>query len=291
MGKPHVAWRQVVTLDTRLSAYRIELTRRWAKEIGKMASQSVLLSGFVYDFVAALRSVTVTASLPHTLVRQFKGFVDAYVRGANEPTSKLIIDGLVGRLSREVQFPTPELRQQVALACLRIAGDAHAIHAMQQSPPFSEEYIWSQYFKEPGFQLTLFDSQRQGFVTAFNAYESFLVRCVGVALNRQSFRRRKDEIFSADVTEAFGESVYGTCWDNTEILLFREARNAFTHNGGRETPRLKELKHPFPTNDERLLQLGPHYLMHGLRVIERCTDCLVASAVAHERFRRRRRSK
>ncbi|HEY4234450.1 MAG TPA: hypothetical protein VGM76_13540, partial [Lacipirellulaceae bacterium] len=85
MGKPHFHWSQTVTIDERLSAHRIQLTRGFAKAIGEKARKSPILAQIVMDFVATLRGITIAASLPYWMVKQLTSFAEGYDEGAGEP--------------------------------------------------------------------------------------------------------------------------------------------------------------------------------------------------------------
>jgi hypothetical protein len=136
--------------------------------------------------------------------------------------------------------------------------------------------------------MSLWESQRLGLISAYNCYESFLIRCIRVGLGN-SFRRRSDERFAKTIVSVFGQSACDTCWSAQTIQLYREARNAITHAGGRETEKLTKLGHQFKLEDE-VIQIMPRHLKELLRTIEVGADELVASALLHPRFRNKQKT-
>jgi hypothetical protein len=281
MGKPHTQWRRVFTHDERLDAYNIQLTREFAKRVTSKADKSPILAEVVYDFVLALRAVGITASLPFTVVSQMNKFVDAYMRATPEPVGKKIAGAITARLVREVGIEDSDLRSRIAAKCLEIGTSAHYLRT--NFSPYSVDDIWNMYRNEKGFQIALTESQRIGFVATYNAYESFLVRCLAIALGRPSLRKGSDDKFQQSFHSAFGTAACDFCWEDAEIQLFRAARHAFAHAGGRETKELKRLDHPF-TVTTGTIQIAPGHLQYAINLVEQKSEHLVAEALSHPEF-------
>jgi len=281
MGKPHSQWRRVFTHDERLEAYNIQLTRGFAKRITSEADKSPVLAEVVYDFVLALRAVGITASLPFTVVSQMNKFVDAYMRATPEPVGKKIAGAITARLVREVGIDDPDLRNRIAAKCLEIGASAH--HLRTNFSPFSADDIWNMYRNEKGFQIALTESQRIGFVATYNAYESFLIRCLAIALARPTLRKGSDDKFQESFHSAFGKDACRFCWEDTEIQLFRAARHALAHAGGRETKELIRLGHPFSVKTDTI-QIAPGHLQYAINLVEQKSEHLVANALSHPAF-------
>ena len=184
-------------------------------------------------------------------------------RASRQPkTARFISVRLVGRLN----IQDAALRENMLAECLQLSKEMDAVRNV---PGFSADQIWKSYTEAIGFRLALSASQSLGIAAAYNTYENFLVRCVSAALGMPSYRKRSDEKFVEKLTEAFGPAIADECFTTENVQLFRLLRHAIAHNGGRETPDLAKLGHPFEVTD-KYLQIMPQHLMVSLRIVERC---------------------
>jgi hypothetical protein len=280
MGKPHPTWSYTITIDPHLRDYQVRLTPKWAERISNEAARSPRLTAIVMQLLRGLRSVEILASVPFTITNQLRVFVDNFSIGISQTELQRIAGTIAARLVGNVDIADPGLRQSIQAECLAIGHDARKKPAR---PVFSTEDMWRQNLADPGFRLAIETTQHVGFASAYNAYEHFLVRCVGVALGRSSYRKRSDQRFARDLTQAFGIGVCDACINAESVQQFRAARHSITHAGGRETESLRKLGNPFQTSGA-VIHISPLHVRNGFEIIEACANLLVPIAAQHSAF-------
>ena len=288
MGKPHFHWVRMISVDESLREYKIRLTRGWVANVSQLASKSMALSEFVYYLANELRSVELTASMSHTVVAQFEKFTSGFISGSGETSSQQVGRYIATRLTRRVDIPDKALRENILAECLAMSHEVSK--PVRSVPGFSAEDLWKEYLSLTGFKLALSASQSQGIAAAYNAYETFLVRCVGMAIGKNHYRKKSDERFVQDFTTAFGVDIVDRCFSDVDVQLFRALRHAICHNGGRETNALINLKHVFTVKNGDI-QFMPQHTVTALRIVQRCAKELVAAAAKHPAFARKRKSR
>ena len=281
MGNPHHHWTKNLLVDNRLGSYNIQLTPKWARRIDDAASPSPPLSDIVCDFVLAMRSVGIVASLPYTIVSQMENFVVGYCKGVEPPPTAKVVNAFCDRLSRSVDLE-PLVRQRISAACLEIRAQ---FDAMPIPPPFSIDNIWEEYLDEKGFRISLWESQRAGLVAVYNYYESFLTRCMAIAVRQRRYALRKK--FRDDFAREFGQAIANECWNDPDVQVLRLTRNAIVHEGGRDSQALRDLGCQYRVQDG-VFHIYPEDLKAAIRLVERCALRLAAVAAKHPSFKQQK---
>lgn len=115
---------------------------------------------------------------------------------------------------------------------------------------------WNYYMRIGTFQTTLWSSQRICYAAIYHAYENFLTRCVGAALNRPDYRPKKR---NRTPTQAVGDGlntlISGAgeyCLEDADVNYARLVRNALAHNGGRPSPEIERINTKLKIDDGQI---------------------------------------
>lgn len=274
-----------VYIGSRLDRYEGFLPQDWAQQISDAAKPSASLDPIVMDLVMAWRTTAYTASMPAVLVKSLQSLSIGYMCSVS-PDSTVIAfaDTVIQKVSRKVPelVEDRQLRSKLVAelaSCAQEFRDARA--AVKTDIPV--EPIWEQFLSMSPFQLAVWSSQRVSFVSFYNAYEAFLVKCAKHALGVMQLRAT-DKDFKSALRTGFSCDVFDACWGNSERNTFGLVRHALSHADGRLTDDLKKQAHGI-TVVENVLQIIPddnHRLLRGLRA---GVEALVAAAVSHPRFK------
>ena len=249
--------------------YDVRLTPGWAKHLDSLISRRNRLKPVAFDLTADLRAVSITASSPRQMVAGLSGFATGYVNGKREPTpvyriADAMTRRLAGKLQHRLSLSEAQLTE-VRGACLEIQSEISTVQDAKLE--FKPDDIWAEFMQNKGFQFSLWGTQRICFVSAYNAYDNFLTRCVSLALQQPTFRRKRDDVFAEAIEDNFGKQALEHCWRCSAVAVPREVRNALSHSGGRETDKLRSLTHDFPIRNG-VIQVQAGHNKKLLRMIE-----------------------
>ena len=274
-----------IFVDDRLESYGGYLPEEWAWGVSKAAACSPVLDEFVLDLVLDWRTTSYTAAMPAIAVRAVQQSLVGYA-GCKVPERG--VRGLAAEMLRRLARRVPELTKNRGLRSrTRQAVEGIAAEVSWQTAGIETEVpidpLWKGFLDAPAFKMSLWSSQRVAFVAFYNAYESFLIRCLKHALAVDRLRT-SDKEFKAALKSAVGADLTDVCWAGADLNLARTVRHALSHNGGRETEDLKRLgRHGFVILGG-VLQIVPednHKLVGRLR---RAADAITVAASRHEAF-------
>ena len=115
-------------------------------------------------------------------------------------------------------------------------------HAVATSMNAEPTTIWDASLKIKQFAVSLWATQRMGYLSIFNAYENLVVSCLKFAGNFESCRVT-DRDFNQKLRETLTPAICDRCWTDSRIVLIREVRNSLSHAGGKETAKLSKQSH------------------------------------------------
>jgi hypothetical protein len=116
------------------------------------------------------------------------------------------------------------------------------VRAEDERPPVVEtEMAWRRMLNQSEFQISIWGSQRLYYGAVYYAYEDFLARCYRLSAGQPEYEVGRG--FSQDFRDQYSAWLRDCCWSDPKIHIARLTRHALVHNGGRLTPKLKELKH------------------------------------------------
>lgn len=271
--------RQQVHIDTEIDSYRGFLSDDWAERIYSLAANAGKLKRVIFDLVMDWRAAAYTASLPVCVVDHVKAYHDGFVNG-DEPNTNLLrlARHLPAILAERLPETTcdPSLLRRIRDEIVRI-GAAMEDAYQEAKQDFPLQHAWQTYLQHHVYQLSLWGSQRICYVSIYNAYESFVCRCVAIALKVSGCRSSNKEKFKKLIIEAFGEPTYNNCWMNEDLKIVRAVRHSLSHAGGALTDELRGVKHGFVVLDGRL-QVTPEKTKALFSLLKQAATALAEDA-------------
>jgi hypothetical protein len=254
-----------VRVDTHPDCYNVALIRGWAERMMAIAGMPSELDDVVFDFVAELRSIAHSARLPLDMLRSLQSFHDGYVRDNPTPSPVERVAGAFAfRVGRSIPGLTHEQLTAVRGICLDIGQQ---LGSLRDDPrlDFPMMKAWNGMLSTTQFQIQLWGLQRTCYVAIYNAYDSFVVRCISLISNDPGFRRGSPERFAERATAALGHETFLACCQDEGIVDAALNRHAISHAAGKRCkldevtnkPRFSETEdvHTTVTDVRNLLRL------------------------------------
>jgi hypothetical protein len=196
------------------------------------------LNELIDDLAFVWRSAAYAAAMPGQISGQVPNFVSGWHTMPQHAESQLSISEMVlGILVKRLPTVTadPAFLAELRTTILDVLDEVATIRA-KHSLAISEEDIWKQFLIIPEFQFYIISSQRFCYLTAYAAYESFVVGIVRRSLKDDQIRSTdKNPKFYNRLKEAVGESMASKCWSSTPVDIAREIRHSLMHERGRMT--------------------------------------------------------
>lgn len=264
-------------VEIRPEEYDVRLTPKWASHFLEEADKRSKLHRATYSFVAELRAICMSASLPFTLVKHVVRFYDGYVRGSKDRDLPKAVRLTASRLVRALEEADGEdtltagQRKLLGSEVLRVEGQLKTAEDADYSEQLGDA-MWDRYLEDKGFQLGAWGSQRLAYVGVYNAYDSF----VTAGLKSISGQQRVDRNKERAIAEYFGERAIEKCWRHHDLQVGRLVRHAISHAEGRETQQLLACGHNIrTTGSDRVLSVFPEDIRCLLRRVESASKFLV----------------
>ena len=138
------------------------------------------------------------------------------------------------------------------------------------------------------FQMQLWGLQRTCYVAVYNAYDSFLVRCISIISKDPRFRRRGSaKGFARRGVAALGQEAFNVCGEDPQINHAALIRHAIAHAGGRKTQDLIDAGHVDRTPDGKI-QITASDVRELLRIVQERAFTLAAATADKLRINRPR---
>ncbi len=276
--------KNTVFLDDRLESYRGLFSGDWPTRAMATAGDAASLQELLFDLVGQWRGAAYTAEFPAVLAGHLSTFATEFVRDRAPNTGILkLADAMAQRFSRNVPAVTADstIQRRLHEESVKLAAE---ITEGKETLDYklSQQDIWEKYFEEHVFQITLWSSLRISYVAIYNAYENFIVQCARIATGDQSIVVGRD--LNKSFSEAFGESMLQKCWASNDMYIIRQVRHSLSHAGGRNTKKLKRLKHSVRIDDGKL-QIVPDDLRHEYAVLQEGTLALIELVSESPQFR------
>ena len=271
-------------VDTRLGSYRDYFPSATAEAFSAAAQPARLLDEFVLDLILQWRTTAYIASMPAMLLESLGTFSQAYMASVSPDSSVLAFaDVVLAKLSLKLPdlVDDQQLRSRIARELVTITTEIREARTAV-SPKVDIEAIWNEYLQLGPFAMSVWSAQRVAFVTFYNAYETFLVRCVRQATATDAMRTTS-KAFKPALREEFATDIIDPCWTAPTLNLARLVRHSLSHAGGRQTPDLEKQRHNINLIDD-VLQIAPddnHALLH---VLFTAVESLISNAVQLPQF-------
>lgn len=274
-----------------LQEYRNIFSDDWAHRFFAVTSKAPRLDTLALDLVTEWRASVYAMSMPPAILDHIKAFYDGFFQNEKPNTNLLnLATQIPKRLVRKVPELTgsPELIRKLEVEIVRLGAEINEISECDREE-FDIEKTWREYLGHHVFQLALWGSQRNGYLSIFNSYESFLLQCVKARTPNEPCRVTRSE-FKRQLTAAFGEQLLHDCWTCPEINIAKLARHAISHAGGRVTDDLSKQKHGLHEHEGRI-QITPADTKALLGILKQAAMSLAIKAADLSEFSKQRNDK
>lgn len=126
------------------------------------------------------------------------------------------------------------------LPWLYVTGVYDAINSTIPILEKSKQDVWDEYLKVNAFKASLWKISEGSFCAIYYAYENLLVRLLSSVTGRSI--RVTDRNFTKDMIGTYGPTVADQLWTGNFISVSREIRNCITHNSGKASKRLLNMR-------------------------------------------------
>lgn len=152
------------------------------------------------------------------------------------------------------------------LPWLCVTGVYDAVNSTIPIIDKSKQDLWNEYFEVNAFKASLWKIAEGSFCAIYYAYENLLVRLLAKVIGRGV--RVTDRDFNKELIRAYGPPA-NRFWTANFISVSREIRNCITHNSGKATDRLLNMKpSPMVSKGDVLISASDvRALYNGLRPI------------------------
>jgi hypothetical protein len=226
-----------VLIDIERTCYDVHLTRGWSSRMFKLGERCEPLHDPIFDLVAELRGIAHSTRLPFEMIGGIGSYHDGFMQAPpiESPVERLTA-AFCTRVARDLRTWTPQQITELQGVCLKIGHDE--MQRIRTSPKlrFDADKAWSSMMTEAQFRISLWQAQRINYVGAYNAYESFVTRCIAAASKNPSFKKGSPQKYAEAIKTWLGPGVLTKCWDDDAIQEAIAVRNALSHNAGRRTP-------------------------------------------------------
>lgn len=273
-----------IYIDNRVDAYEGFLSTEWANKITEKAKPSPALAEIVLDLLLDWRTCCYTAAMPTVFAQSIQTYANSYTNApSNDRSVMAYSDTILKLVSRKVPelVEDSSLRTRLASALVNTAAEVRdAKDAVKIN--FDLEEVWNNYLGMAPFQMLVWSTQRVAYVALFNAYDSFLQRCVKRVSSRENLRTT-DRDFRKVLRECLGDKAATACWTSSDFNTVRLVRHALSHAGGRETDKLSKQEHGIVVQDG-VLQIWPEHNKSLLEVLKKAVGAMVAATVSMPEF-------
>ena len=273
-----------IWIDNRIESYDSYLPADWTGKLYEASKGISELYQMVVDLVLTWRTTAYTAMMPATAIKAMQAATLGYARYVTPDASIISYsETILAKVSQKVPELVEDrnLRSRFMNEIVTVADELRSKLAAV-TPEMPIKPLWQDFLQNDPFRLSVWASQRISYIAFYNAYEAFLVICAKQVLGCDKLRATDKEFLNALKT-AFGPDLSGQCWTHHEIQISREVRHSLSHAGGRETDKLKKLRHGIKLIDG-ILQIVPddnHKMLKRLRV---GVDSLIGAAAVHPKF-------
>lgn len=251
-----------IFIDSNPVNYESFYDAAWANKISGISEKCQELDQIVINLLVNIKSAIYTASSPLLQAKSFSVFHDSFVNSPEKPNSifKLCF-AIADRLTENLEEITGSiiLQQKLKKRASKVRNDlafGQEFFKFQLSP----EEVWYECLKDTSFQLIVWSSQRQAFVSIHSTYEHFLVDVLRLKQKKPGYRKPPEKKFQKDFLAIFSEETLFKTWTNKIIRQSRIARNCLAHGSGVVSEELIKEEHNFKILDNKI-QITPKDLI------------------------------
>lgn len=251
-----------IYIDSNPENYESFYDSVWAKRISALSEAYPELDQIVINLLINIKSAIYTACSPLVQAKSFAVFHDSFANSP-EKTNSIVkfCNVITDRLTESLEEITGSLilQQKLKKRASKVRNDL--IFCQQNFKiQLSPEEVWYECLKDPSFQLIVWSSQRQSFVSIHSTYEHFLVDVFRLRCQKPSYRKPAEVKFQKDFLSVFSERTLFKAWTNNVIRQSRIARNCLAHGSGVVSAELIKEEHDFKILDDKI-QITPKDLI------------------------------
>jgi len=259
-----------IRTDPDIASYAGYLPDDWVREKIEPIAVGTVLERLLLDLAMGWRCASYTAQMPATSIRAMHAAALGRSKFVSPDSSivafsQQIIAKLAGRVPE--LFENSKLRARCVAELVTISAEFRD-RAEAVKNEITIEPVWTEFMNDVAFRISLWASQRVAFLAFYNAYEAFIVDCLKIGTETSKLQSIDKAPFYAALRNGLTKDISTPCWFHSEINIARLVRHALSHNGGRETAKLKEQHHQIEVIDGEL-QIVPgdiHRMMRRLRM-------------------------
>jgi hypothetical protein len=251
---------QIILFDENLESYKPFFDDKWHTEISTLVEGS-LLAIPVHNLCVNWMAASSAHSGPWLMFITVSGFALGLSRKREMLAAQVL--GEHAKLTfRQFCQTTPsstkKMRREVQARLEDVGKELRAeVERLQECTrdKWEASYFWAAYLNNrvsSDFKLSIWGAQRVCYGAIYHAYENFVRDCIAVVKGRSSYY---DELF-AGARSTLGKEVVDCCLTDPRVKLAYQIRNALAHNGGKETDKLREIRHGIHVKDG-VLQIVP----------------------------------
>jgi hypothetical protein len=258
-----------IYIDSNPVNYESFFDSSWAQEISDLSEKDKELDKIVINLLVNIKSAIYTACAPLLQAKSFSLFHDSLVNSPDKPNSIFkFCHAITDRLTENLDEITESvvLQHKIKKRASNVRKDLAfgQEYFKIQLPP---EEVWHECLKDPSFQLIVWSSQRQAFVSNHSTYEHFIVDILRLKLNDPNYRKQSESKFQKEFLSAFPEDTLLKTWTNKVIKQSRMARNCLAHGSGVVSKELSKQDHNFQIVDNKI-QITPKDLINQFFAIK-----------------------
>ena len=273
-----------VWVTTSIEPYREVITRGWCEQLSSLTQKRNFIDEIAFDLILDWRAAELTAKMPVSMLDSIRAYHNAFVKNGSVTTSLIRLSELVPQALAKNLPPvllnrtdSRELQKALVRIGKKVGRDRKNVDV-----ELSLEDMWQQHLKSPGFQMSLWGSQRVSYVATYNAYDNFVYRMVTAALPHEQCRTIEKR-FPLQFEKAFGSELCDSCWRSEQVHIARLVRNSLSHSGGLVSGKLAEKDHGFETRQNRI-HVVPEKLKELFLLLESAVYAIAEKAVTLPQF-------
>jgi hypothetical protein len=228
-----------IQYDDRLDSYASFFDHAWAKAFYD-ASEATRLHKAAHDLCRDWKGIALASRMSWLMVISLEGFHAGFTQ-TNPAFSQRFMDAVGNWVADNGKLRN--MARRAILAEVKKIGAQVQEEMRVAGPPIDREKIWKEYLQVGEIPWALWASQRLAYGSLYYAYENFLQRAVGLGRGDDEYRAYKPADLKRDFDILFGSVLTRECLDDPQIEIARCVRNALTHDGGRESGKLRALQH------------------------------------------------
>lgn len=271
-----------IYIDSQLDSYKNYLDDERIGNIANQLNKDSVLGKHFFILLMELRGIACNASFPYIITEVSNFIYNTYIPTINPRNTLLdFASAIMTRLSKEIPQLTKRNRISRKIKDRLIVMSQDYLDMDKKLQLVNHNDIWENFINTRNyvFRHTVWSNQRVSYLSAFSAYDNFIVKIVKDKLKLDKYRRTNND-FNKDIKRIFGEETGKIVWNDGELLVLRKIRNSLAHEGGKTSDplTLMELKQECVLKDD-VIQITPKDIKRLFSAITSAVEAIVNHSV------------